>query len=267
MEVGFDSNSNLIPDRQLDGHKINCPHCQKQYLIFLKDLHEEANRFVCKACMKDFWLRRSDFEQSARSTTVAVEPPPVATKSEEYIGKIDEKCPKCGGPVQNLEQACGSCGVIGRKYLALRESTPYLRVSESLRALWKRVLNHYEDDQIHHEFLSQCLKEKQLRYAALNYKQVQDVLGADQTALEMIAKIQNLTALELEKQKAAQMGASPAAAPSSPVKKFVRWEFFFFGIGALCVLTGLASPLVRNLISLGVMFFAMPFLIKMFLKK
>ena len=239
----------------IEPHTVNCPHCEKQYLIHFKDLFEEVNQFVCKQCQGEFWIQRSDFETSPSSE------PLLPMKTEQIIGIPQEKCPKCGHSVERLDQSCGHCGVIGSKYLALRDDSPYLKVSDSLKRLWKRVLNHFEDEPVHHEFLSQCLKENQLRYASLQYKQLKEAVGEDEIVVQMIKKIQNLSQMKLDE--------GPKVMVKDPINysKFFRWEFILFFIGGLFILSGVASPAAKNLVSLGVVFLALPFLISVFLKK
>lgn len=230
-----------------DRTKVSCPHCEKQYLILLSDLQEENNRFVCKQCKQDFWLRRSNLE---------IQP---------SVGKAQEKCPKCGHMVDDLEKECGSCGVVGSKFLALKDDTPYLKVSDTLKQLWKRVLNHYDDERVHHEFLSQCLKEKKLRYASLQYKQLKETLGADEMVTEMMTKIKNLSEMDMDSQRS--QPASGKTQASSHYMRFFKWEALVLAIGIMCILYGLASPMARNLVSLGVVFLALPLLIRIFLRR
>lgn len=243
--------------RHSDRTKVSCPHCQKMYLILLSDLLEENNRFVCKQCQQDFWLRKSDLEvQRAEALT--------GVPSESFVGKTKEKCPKCGHAVEDLDKECGSCGVVGAKFLALKDDSPYLKVSDSLKRLWKRVLNHYDDERVHHEFLSQCLKEKQLRYASLQYKQLKETLGADEIVKEMMTKIQNLSEMDMESKRK----KPPTKDTSfSWYVRFLRWEMLVMGMGLMCVLYGLTSPLARNLVGLGVVFLAFPLLIRVFLRR
>lgn len=232
-------------ERQPQRTKVSCPHCQKAYLIFLSDLQEETNRFVCKQCKEDFWIRKSDLEM-------------VST-----IGQRQEKCPKCGHSVKSLDRECESCGVIGAKFQALRDHTPYLKVSDSLKGLWKRVLNHYDDERVHHEFLSQCLKENQLRYASLQYKQLKEAVGSDEIVSQMMKKIQTLTQMDFEKSS----GKSDSRKKDHSYPQYVRyfrWEGLLFAVGLAFVLSGLASPVMRNLISIGVVFMALPVLIRVF---
>lgn len=255
MEVGIDQ-LKALPQ------KVSCPHCDKQYLIYLKDLHEEANRFICKKCEKDFWLMRSEFEMLFEEPVSVEEPPIVGTPTTQAVGVHKDKCPKCGTEVESLDKECSSCRVVPSKYMALKEESPYLKVSPSLKQLWKRVLNHYDDEPVHHEFLSQCLKENQLRYASLQYKQLREAVGSDEIINEMMAKIQNLSSMDMTNRSLKNKKAEYPA-----YVKYLRWEFALFAIGAALVMSGLASPAARNLIGLGVVFFALPFLIQVFFLK
>jgi hypothetical protein len=248
-EQGFE------PNLEVRQTKAVCPHCEKSYLIFLKDLPEEINRFICKSCDQDFWIRRVEVEEGV---------PVIGIPGEELLGKEKEKCPKCGQAVESLEKECGGCGVVGAKYLALREESPYLKVNPELKALWKRVLNNYDDEHVHHEFLSQCLKEKQLRYASLQYKQLREAVGDDRLLRTMIGKIQNLSTLEIEA-KAQGQKLSPTEKKS--YFRFLRWEAFLAGLGMFCVLSGLATPFARNLISLGIVLMIFPLLIAFLLRR
>ena len=259
MEVDFQDRERLG-----ESQTVHCPTCNKSYLIYLQDLHDESNRFVCKACTQEFWLRRSDF----LSTALGEIP---ANTSDQYLGNLPkEKCPKCGEGVDSLDKACEACGVIGTKYLALKEPSPYLKVNPELKNLWQRVLNHLEDDQIHNEFISQCLKEKQLRYSAQQYKQLKEAIGPDERVMEAIDKIQNLAELYMTEGRTQPVRRATGAKSSSTsriYRSFLRWEAGLVGAGALCIVSGLASPMARNLIGLGVVFLALPLLINLFFRE
>lgn len=231
---------------ELDRSQVTCPHCHKQYAVMARDLKDELNRFVCKQCERDFWVRSST---SSRLS------------SEFAVGSTKEKCPKCGHIVRSLTEECTACGVVGAKYLSLRSNTPYLKVGENLSQLWRRVLNHYDDDRVHHEFLSQCLKEKQLKYASLQYKQLKETLGPDTMSTQMLRKIQSLSQMNFENQAENTKKIPPGYI------KYLRWEILSFGVGLICIFAGLASPMAKNLISLGVVFCAFPLLLRMFFKK
>jgi len=246
-------------DHSLNQEVVHCPHCDRSYLILLSDLLEEANRFVCKSCTKEFWLRRSDFLAASGEFS--------GISSEEYLGAPKEKCPKCGEAVGRLDEACGSCGVVGSKYLAMKDSGPYLKVNPKLKGLWIRVLNHYNDDQIHNEFISECLKENQLRYASSQYKQMKDVIGEDEKVLEALRKIQTLTEIYFQEKSPEGEAKTRSTSSRSLPSSLFRWEIGLLGAGAICILSGLASPMARNLIGLGVVLIALPILMKVFFRK
>lgn len=257
VEVENQESRNTSPN--LHQEVVHCPHCDRSYLILLSDLLEEANRFICKSCTKEFWLRRSDFLAGSGEFS--------GISSEEYLGAAKEKCPKCGAGISRLDEACSSCGVIGSKYLAMKDSGPYLKINPKLKALWVRVLNHYNDDQIHNEFISECLKENHLRYASSQYKQMKDVIGEDEKVLEALRKIQTLTEIYFE-DKAVEAEKKKSSRPSRSISSsLLRWEIGLFGAGIICILSGLASPMARNLIGLGVVLIALPLLMKIFFRR
>lgn len=218
------------------------------------DLTEEISRFICSGCSKDFWIKSAEVHALTEADTGII-----GLKSEEHGAFRAEPCPKCKTPVLNMKDPCPQCGVVPFKFMSLQGESPYLKVGDEIQELWRRVLNHYDDLGVHHEFLSECMKKNHLRFASLKYKQLKEIVGADPLIINMLKKVENLTSLELQKRTPVREDVVST--------RFRRIDQIMIVAGIVCIVMGVTSPLMRNWVGVGAVLVSFPFVFRYFLSK
>lgn len=159
-------------------------------------------------------------------------------------------CPKCGALNGRRSHECYSCHVIFERLEGLPQD-PSLRAQPSLVRRWKNLLENFEDETLHEEFLRNCAALDALRFATAKYEEIRAAQGGDALCDRMLARIQSMMLVGLEQKPLAKK--SPAEKP--------KWQkYLFWGpytLSALLILWGMLNLGHRNLIGLGVAIFCM----------
>lgn len=197
--------------------RFRCPHCQKLYRTSHDVFEGSEPEFDCADCEKPFTLKRTQDGFGLYQTAGPAQP------------KFDS-CPKCSGLKPHQSDECPNCGVFASKYLELQKlESPALF---ELNQLWQKVMQNFDQDSYHQEFLNQCHRKTALNFAFQKYSDLQKTLGFDALCRKYLQQIE----LRLEQQlKAVQpKGEEKKASAANPPLSTLQWVFM--GLGALGML-------------------------------
>ena len=168
---------------------FRCPFCQKLYKTS-HDVFEGSNQninlksppeFDCSSCSKSFLLTNV---QDAFGLFL----------TSEQSQKSFSTCLKCANLKPHNSDECPSCGVFASKYIELQKSeSPVLY---ELNLQWQKVLNNFDQDQFHQDFINKCHLKLALNFAFQKYSELQKTMGFDSLCEKYIRQIE----LRLEQQ-------------------------------------------------------------------
>lgn len=156
---------------------IDCPFCQKNYLVATKSLAPGQARFQCTSCQTLFGLNWFGHETQ------------VTTHIIEKI-KHTQKCFKCGFNCEEGSKECPQCGIMFVKEERVAQSIK-THVRE-VEIAWKKVKENFNDQSKHEEFVKLCLSHDQLAFASHQYKALLLVNPHDEMASKIQKVIQGL---------------------------------------------------------------------------
>jgi hypothetical protein len=217
-------------------------------MVQATDIRETRPRFQCASCHERFWipypeslgqeevkgLRLDQLEIKLKT--------PIVETSDKSEATAASNCPKCHKKLNETMEDCPHCGVIPAKYISLK-TTSRIQGSERLSILWKKIIDNYESETLHQEFIRVSTMENNLAYAGTQYAQLLKLIPQEERAVQMIKEISALVAI-----------------PISPTNKFriqpakqktPRWVQGVLIAGAILVLAGVFAPMLRHLISVG----------------
>ncbi|QDK37144.1 hypothetical protein [Bdellovibrio sp. NC01] len=237
--------------------KVRCPSCAKLYEVESEEILSDVPVFQCIGCDSRFGFEYSselnlENQQiiSAFLVQTAAEKAFAAQQQEhiaEQMASAEMKsCPKCGAMNGRRAFECYSCHVIFERLEGLPED-PSLRAQPSLVRKWKNLLENFENETLHDEFIRSCLELDALRFAIMKYEEIKTAQGGDALCDQMIARINSLMMVGLS-QNPVVREETQSARP--------KWQKYMFwgpyGLSALLVLWGVLSLGHRNLIGVGV---------------
>jgi len=252
--------------------KVRCPSCSKLYEVSGEDIHSEVPVFQCVTCDSKFAFayppenpdrvdcfaltasearlveaesnnangQKLTFQEALTEvvTTQAV----VQTAQSQQM----KSCPKCGAMNGRRSKECYSCHVLFERLEGLPQD-PSLKAQPSLVRKWKNLLENFDNQELHDEFIRSCQKLDALRFAISKYEEIKAAQGGDALCDRMIAQINSLMMVNLSHKPL-------APAPAKSVKP--KWQKYLFwgpyALSALLVLLGMMNLGHRNLIGLGV---------------
>ncbi len=242
--------------------KVRCPQCFKLYNVRTSMLQIEKPKFQCTQCEERFSLQIPEslgmeevigFAESWEDSPVAGDSAPhnaLVKKSPEVIDEAKsevvadtKECEKCGAANSVLTSECGKCGVIFDKYRELKNDPIGAKASQKLKEIWLMVMNHYEDEDLHQEFVRQCRKRNELEYASSRYMKILEASPNEELALKFKNKIQLLVELPVEKAK------------DESKKKFkIPLTSLAMLLSSIVMFVGYMVPEFRNLMGIGAAF-------------
>ncbi len=237
--------------------KVRCPSCAKLYEVESEEILNEVPVFQCISCDSRFGFEYSPEEHSLESQQVLaflIQTPAekafAAQQQEaiqEQVAQADMKsCPKCGALNGRKSSECYSCHVIFERLEGLPQDAS-LRAQPSLVRKWKNLLENFENDELHDEFIRSCHELDALRFAIMKYEEIKAAQGGDVLCDQMIAKINGLMMVGLS-QNSFVKSEKDLSRP--------KWQKYMFwgpyGLSALLILWGMLSLGHRNLIGVGV---------------
>ena len=215
------------------------------------DIRETRPRFQCASCHERFWipypeclgqhevkgLRLDQFEIKLKT--------PIVEEKNEVDG-INEgaahACPKCHKALSETMEDCPHCGVLPGKYLSLKTASR-IQGSERLSVLWKKIIDNYESETLHQEFIRVSTMENNLAYAGTQYAQLLKLIPQDDRAANMISEIEALVSVPITPTNKLRIHSTKQKTP--------RWVQGVFIVGAIIVFSGVFFPLLRNLVGVG----------------
>lgn len=244
--------------------KIRCPSCTKLYEVESEEIQSEMPLFQCISCDTHFSFEYPPADP-ANVMTFAV-PMKAAPPAEESVAgrqlefsdimsstavSVEQtemkSCPKCGAMNGRRAKECYSCHVLFERLEGLPQD-PSLRAQPSLVRKWKNLVNNFENEDLHEEFLMACHQLDALRFATLKYEELKAAQGGDAQCDIMLARIQGLM----------MVGLSQGAAPSKERAAKPKWQKFLywgpFAFSAILILMGMINLAHRNLVGVGVAF-------------
>lgn len=237
--------------------KIRCPSCMKLYEVASEDIHSENPLFQCISCetrfsfeyppanplnVECFAVPVASEVQTAQNMTAAQH-----QESEVEPGAQEMKsCPKCGALNGRRAKECYSCHVLFERLEGLPKD-PSLKAQPSLVRKWKNLVENFENEELHDEFIRACHELDALRFAILKYEELKAAQGGDPLCEQMIARINSLMMVGLS-QKPLPKKEAPARRPKW--QKYLYWTPF--ALSAFLILLGMINRGHRNLIGVGV---------------
>jgi len=221
------------------------------YSVDAYSIKESRPRFNCNQCQKVFWISYPECLGNEEIIGFPEEWLPTPQKSAQAI-KTDSKkqtkvangpkCTNCQTVNSPGAKECVSCGIILKK-AEKKESDPlWFYASKEAKELWVKILDDYENHELHQEFLRQCRKSNQLEFATSRYSRILSTTPQDDIAKKYSLEILALAGMAFS--RAQDVGAQ---------KKKVRLPFAFliyFLCGAV-IAAGYFLPGFRNLVGIG----------------
>lgn len=239
--------------------KVRCPQCFKLFSVSSAEIVVAQPKFSCKSCQCKFWLSYPECLSQGEIIGFPLEwiepqndPPDNAEQQKEYfkpsslVQGIEPAgfvldCPKCATPYERGEKECKKCGVIFTKVFALQKET--LQASKEVKSFWEKIIEEYENIDLHQKFVRQCLKEDYLDYASSKYRQILEVHPSDEVARKMTREIEALVSREV-------LLKSSEEKPKKTKRKIPFLALIIF-LSTTVMVFGFFVPELRNLVGLG----------------
>lgn len=239
--------------------KIRCPSCAKLYEVESEDIHSETPLFQCISCDSRFSFEYPPEDpQNVLCFVVPMTVTAPAPTEELSVAQHQEarpepgasemkSCPKCGALNGRRSKECYSCHVLFEKLEGLPKD-PSLKAQPSLVRKWKNLVENFENEDLHDEFIRACHQLDALRFATLKYEELKAAQGGDPQCDQMIARINSLMMVGLSQKPVAGKTTDTPARPKW--QKYLYWGPF--AVSALLILLGIVNLGHRNLIGTGV---------------
>lgn len=247
--------------------KFQCTQCQEKFSLQIQDCQglDEIIGF------SESWEEKSTNEEDVissfaqRNDVLGIEGPLDSLqqnkKSEEKtVFKPEERshkeldkegvpCPKCEtlNPIGSLE--CKHCHVVIKKFVEIKKDPSLVNVPQKLKEIWQMVLNHYEDEDLHQEFIRQCRKLNRLEFAASRYKKILDAQPQEELALRFRREIVALASIAPE-----LTTTSTKVNPIDKPKMRVPFTSIAMLLSSILMFVGYMTPEFRNLMGIGAAF-------------
>lgn len=230
---------------RVESLRVRCPKCTKLYMVQMRDIHETRPRFECVSCHERFWISYPECFASEEVTGLRIDQlevkirPTVAEVAP--VAKI-EACPKCRKPLQAGMEDCPHCGVIPAKFLGLKTASR-IQGSERLSVQWKKIIDDYENEDLHQQFIRISSMENNLAYASAQYAQLLKLIPHDERAAKMIREIEAIVSVPISQTNKVRVYATKQKTP--------RWVQGVLLVGAVIVAAGIFFPVLRQLTGVG----------------
>lgn len=194
--------------------RFRCPHCQKLYRTGADVFDGESPEFDCSSCDQIFSLAQ---EQDSFGLFITKAGPQARFES----------CPKCSNLKPHKSDECPNCGVLASKYNELQKlESPALY---ELNQAWQKVMQNFDQDQYHQDFLNKCHIKMALNFAFQKYSELQKTMGFDALCEKYINQIE----LRLQQQFKVPHSTAVTAQEVSSKFELTRMQWIFFTIGSV----------------------------------
>lgn len=241
--------------------KIRCPSCVKLYEVSSEDITSETPVFQCVSCETHFYFEfpPGNAEQIPcypLEKTVKPEDIPSHNAKRQRAQDFKEEmrsCPKCGALNGRRAHECYSCHVIFGKLEGLPVD-PTLRAQPSLVRKWKNLVEQFDNQDLHDEFLRSCHELDALKFASLKYEEIKAAQGGDATCEQMLARIRAMESVgQGPSRKRVQR---PTVQQKTGSSRRLNWKKCLLlvplAISLIFVFLGMLNLGKRNLVGVGV---------------
>lgn len=249
---------------------FRCPQCQKLYSAHLEAFQSHEPHFECLHCHSVFGIDLSQFQAPVLAKTSVFETKEntlTETKNEILVksesvdrNSVSKKaCPKCGATNNLKAEECKSCQVVFAK-IEGQELSGEWKVSPTTMKLWKSLLEDFENQNLHQEFIESCSKENILAFALERYETLDRSFGGDPLVRRNLEQVRAriLAPLELPITQGSEVKTSSKAEGQQavdendeiPLKTILM--FLSYGIGILLFFLGVMKAGPKNSSGFGV---------------
>jgi len=215
--------------------RFRCPSCEKLYRT-QADVFADAEpepEFDCEGCQKTFALTRTLNSFGLFETK---------TRDSNFL-----TCPKCTHLMPNAAKECPSCGIFIEKFQQKMEQKESPALYE-INQLWAAVLENFNNDQNHQNFLTLCQKKMALNFAFQKYDDLRKTMGYDLLCEKYLKQIE----VRLEQQFIAKMRKDMTTEKTTG-KAMSQWIFAGIGfVGLALLIFNKIRPTYPNLTGLVV---------------
>lgn len=253
----FESQNNFIqPNESLSKIKVSCPNCLKLFAVSPNEIQETRPRFQCNSCHQKFWIA---YPESLEQPNGVIGFPLdwVEDANNEYIPQEQEElispnvtsepsfeCIKCGGLNPTKAKECASCGVVFEKIIENKS----VYASQELQTSWEKVIEDYENESTHDDFLRLAGVENNYAYAASKYQGIFEACPSDELASGMIQKIEAIVSAPVEVAAAEVKAAMPT---KKSFLQRIRIGSLLILMCTIVIAMGYFVPSLRNLMGIG----------------
>lgn len=239
--------ANQTNNTRVDSLRVRCPKCTKLYMVQMRDIHETRPRFECVSCHERFWISYpeclgAEEVTGLRIDQLEVKMPAAVVAAAEGLKPSEDNCPKCHKSLQAGMEDCPHCGVIPAKFLGLKTASR-IQGSERLSVQWKKIIDDYENEDLHQQFIKISSMENNLAYASAQYAQLLKLIPHDERAAKMIREIEALVSVPISQTSKVRVYATKQKTP--------RWVQGALVVGAVVVAVGIFVPMLRQLTGFG----------------
>ncbi|MCC6276571.1 MAG: zinc-ribbon domain-containing protein [Oligoflexia bacterium] len=229
---------------------VNCPQCQKPFLVKATELKPGQAQFRCTSCQAVFafnWPQPPGVQRVVAQVLgpEAFRPAAELPKAQASVNTAEMKsrkpCPQCGVKASIEAKECASCGVVFEKVRRLKPHPVMPPAGAEVKAAWESVRAQFIDEKRHQDFIQICYLRDNLPYASSQYKAILDVDPNNDIAQRMqnrIIQLAAVTYLEAQTKEVNQTGLGPAK--------------MGLVIGAGLVVLGFMLQGAKSLVALGI---------------
>ena len=236
---------NLSEQGRLQYLRVRCPHCFRMYSVNPKEIREASPKFSCVSCQTQFWLSFPECLQHPEIIGF-----PIKWLKPELDFTVESKdCPKCHAKVEMAAKECTSCGLVFEKFRPKAEDTGP-QASTRLKDLWAAIVQEFDREELHQDFLRACQSESNISFALYRYNSMLEVQPSDRLAKRMRDSAKALLEVKVE------MSTTRTAAARSPSRRSVRNPLkplimLITFVSMALLASGFFMPEFRNLIGFG----------------
>lgn len=197
--------------------RFRCPSCEKLYRTQSDVFADAQPEFDCQSCSKSFLL-------TSNTDSFGL----YQTKMREHTF---ESCPKCTHLMPENAKECPSCGIFVEKYkkIAQAESPTLFEINQ----LWDAVINDFNSDKNHQNFLNFCQRKMALSFAFQKYDSLRKSMSYDAHCEKYLKQIE----IRLEQQFIAKSREDLTPPPREEKSMVWQWIFASIGFVGLALLT------------------------------